>query len=102
MLKTQLPTYFPKIKGFLWFEKYDERGYDWPIETSSTSKSAFATYIQLTNYAANSFAGLGSGKVMPLSGHRPHASSYLRRLTERPSFARVLKEAEPYFAMFPG
>jgi glutathione S-transferase len=41
-------------------------------------------------------------KVMPLSESCPHASSYLRRLTERPSFARVLKEAEPYLAMFPG
>ncbi|HEY5336792.1 MAG TPA: glutathione S-transferase family protein [Rhizomicrobium sp.] len=28
-------------------------------------------------------------------------SAYLERLKQRPSFARVLKEAEPYFAMFP-
>ena len=27
---------------------------------------------------------------------------YLDRLVERPSFARVIKEAEPYFSMFPG
>ena len=66
MLKTQLPLYFPKIKGFLWFEVFD--GYDWPIETSSTSKSAFATYIQLSSYAANVFASLGAGKIKPLSG----------------------------------
>ena len=68
MLKTQLPLYFPKIKAFLWFEKWDERGYDWPIETSSTSKSAFATNIQLALYAANNFASLASGKIKPLSG----------------------------------
>ena len=28
--------------------------------------------------------------------------AYLGRLMARPSFARVLKEAEPYFALFPG
>jgi glutathione S-transferase len=30
-----------------------------------------------------------------------NARAYLDRLKARPSFARVLKEAEPYFAMFP-
>lgn len=41
-------------------------------------------------------------KVMPLSdGHR-HAARYLDRLKARPSFARVIQEAEPYFSMFPG
>jgi len=67
MLKTQLPLNFPKIKGLLWFETYDPRGYDWPIETSSTSQSAFATNIKLPTYAANQFAATGSGKIQPLS-----------------------------------
>jgi len=40
-------------------------------------------------------------KVSPLAGDFPRTAAYLRRLSERPSFARVLKEAEPYFAMFP-
>jgi glutathione S-transferase len=40
-------------------------------------------------------------KVMPLGGDFPNTAAYLKRLTERPSFARVLKEAEPYQAMFP-
>ncbi|MEJ0025509.1 MAG: glutathione S-transferase family protein [Rhizomicrobium sp.] len=40
-------------------------------------------------------------KVMPLAGAFPRTAAYLKRLSERPSFARVLKEAEPYFAMFP-
>ncbi|WFU32064.1 glutathione S-transferase family protein [Bradyrhizobium brasilense] len=40
-------------------------------------------------------------KVEPFGdGHR-HLAAYLERLTARPSFARVLKEAEPYFGMFP-
>ncbi len=37
-------------------------------------------------------------KAMPLG---PKAQAYLERLKARPSFARVLKEAEPYFDMFP-
>jgi glutathione S-transferase len=40
-------------------------------------------------------------KVMPLGSEFPSTAAYLKRLTERPSFARVLKEAEPYQAMFP-
>ena len=40
-------------------------------------------------------------KVMPLGSEFPNTAAYLKRLTERPSFARVLKEAEPYQAMFP-
>ncbi|WP_407166857.1 glutathione S-transferase family protein [Bradyrhizobium sp. ORS 111] len=40
-------------------------------------------------------------KVEPFAdGHR-HLAAYLERLTARPSFARVLREAEPYFGMFP-
>jgi glutathione S-transferase len=40
-------------------------------------------------------------KVAPLGEHHPKVSAYLDRLLARPSFARVLREAEPYFAMFP-
>jgi glutathione S-transferase len=40
-------------------------------------------------------------KVMPLAGDFKNAAAYLQRLSARPSFARVLKEAEPYMAMFP-
>jgi glutathione S-transferase len=41
-------------------------------------------------------------KVMPFAATHRHAAAYLDRLTQRPSFARVLLEAEPYFKMFPG
>jgi glutathione S-transferase len=41
-------------------------------------------------------------KVMPLAGTHPLAARYLARLMDRPSFARALHEAQPYFAMFPG
>jgi glutathione S-transferase len=34
-------------------------------------------------------------------GDRTNLTAYFDRLKARPSFARVLKEAEPYFSMFP-
>jgi glutathione S-transferase len=40
--------------------------------------------------------------VHPLGAEHASVSAYLRRLQERPSFARVLREAEPYFSKFPG
>jgi glutathione S-transferase len=41
-----------------------------------------------------------ANKVMPFGSHK-HTAAYLDRLMQRPSFARVLKEAEPYFRFFP-
>jgi len=40
-------------------------------------------------------------KVMPFGATHPHAAAYLERLKQRPSYARVLEEAEPYFKFFP-
>ena len=40
-------------------------------------------------------------KVQPLAGRFPNVAAYLARLEARPSFARVLREAEPYSHMFP-
>ncbi|HET9428625.1 MAG TPA: glutathione S-transferase family protein [Allosphingosinicella sp.] len=40
-------------------------------------------------------------KVQPMAGRFPGLADYLARLEARPSFARVLKEAEPYAHMFP-
>jgi glutathione S-transferase len=39
--------------------------------------------------------------VMPLADAYKNTAAYLDRLTRRPSFARALKEAQPYFAMIP-
>jgi glutathione S-transferase len=41
-------------------------------------------------------------KVHPLGSAFPRCHAYLERLRARPSFARVLREAEPFMAMFPG
>jgi glutathione S-transferase len=40
-------------------------------------------------------------KVMPFGDTHEHAAAYLARLMERPSFARVLREARPYLELFP-
>jgi glutathione S-transferase len=40
-------------------------------------------------------------KVLPFDATHPNTFAYLNRLMRRPSYARVLKEAEPYFWMFP-
>ncbi|MDB4955722.1 MAG: hypothetical protein JWO36_3291 [Myxococcales bacterium] len=42
-----------------------------------------------------------ANQILPF-GERRNLTRYLGRLVERPSFARVLAEAQPYFAMFPG
>lgn len=41
-----------------------------------------------------------ANEVMPFGTHR-NVAAYFDRLRARPSYARVLGEAEPYFAMFP-
>jgi len=43
-----------------------------------------------------------ANKVMPFACTHSNAAAYLDRLMQRPSFARVLEEAQPYFKMFPG
>jgi glutathione S-transferase len=42
-----------------------------------------------------------ANKVAPFAAGRPLLAAFLDRLQARPSVARVLAEAEPYFAMFP-
>jgi glutathione S-transferase len=39
--------------------------------------------------------------VEPLGETQRNLAAYLDRLMARPSFARVLEEAQPYFALFP-
>ena len=42
-----------------------------------------------------------ANEVMPFGESHANVAAYFGRLKARPSYARVLKEAEPYFAMFP-
>ncbi len=41
-------------------------------------------------------------KVLPFAEMHKNTAAYFGRLMERPSYARAVKEAQPYFAMFPG
>lgn len=50
-LTTQLPTNFPNVKAYLWFD-WATDGADWPIETSTTAQSAFASGISLPYFAS--------------------------------------------------
>jgi glutathione S-transferase len=43
-----------------------------------------------------------ANKLTPLADNRLNAARYLERLMKRPSFARALDEARPYFSLFPG
>jgi glutathione S-transferase len=40
-------------------------------------------------------------KAFPLGDKHKNVAAYLNRLLARPSYARVIEEAKPYFAMFP-
>jgi glutathione S-transferase len=41
-------------------------------------------------------------KMLPFRDQYPHLAAYFDRLLQRPSYARALREAEPYMKMFPG
>jgi hypothetical protein len=61
---SDLPTDYPKIRGLLWFDKYDS-SMDWPLDTSASATAAFAKGIQNPAYASNTFGSLGFGPVQP-------------------------------------
>jgi hypothetical protein len=63
----KIPTSYPKVRGLLWFEKFDD-GMDWPIETSASATSAFAEGMKNPAYASNSYGSLtGLGPVQATS-----------------------------------
>ena len=56
-LTVRLPTRFPSIRGFVWFNAFDAP-YDWQIESSQSAQDAFAAGIGLPIYASNTFGSL--------------------------------------------
>jgi hypothetical protein len=62
---TALPSRFPRIKGFLYFDTFGTM--DWPIEASSSAQAAFASGIASPTYATNQFGSIGAGTIAPLS-----------------------------------
>jgi glutathione S-transferase len=73
--------------------------YDYVEQQMATRTWAVGDEVTMADCAAAPALYYGN-KVLPF-GDRPHTAAYLRRLQERPSFARVLREAEPYFKFFP-
>jgi mannan endo-1,4-beta-mannosidase len=63
----KIPTDYPKIRGLLWFDKYDD-GMDWPLESSTSATSAFAHGIEAPAYTSNTFGSLPSGFSVQPSG----------------------------------
>jgi glutathione S-transferase len=39
--------------------------------------------------------------LMPFADRHKNAADYLDRLMKRPSYARAIEEAQPYFALVP-
>jgi beta-mannanase len=61
----KLPTEYQGVRAVLWFDKLEEG--DWPIDSSPSSQSAFASGIGSPAYLSNSFSQLGPGTV-PVPG----------------------------------
>jgi hypothetical protein len=60
---------FPKVRGFLWYDKstVGPGGLtDWPIETSGSSEAAFASGINKgSTYVGNNYANLNTSPIPP-------------------------------------
>jgi glutathione S-transferase len=90
----------------------DPHGVDHARKTMRTALSMLEQDMASRTWAAGEAFGLAdcaaapalfyADKVMPIAGDYPNVAGYLDRLKQRPSYARVLREAEPYFSMFPG
>jgi len=76
-----------------------------------TSYAMIDRWMATRNWAMGEFFSLAdcaaapalfyANKVLPFADHA-NLGGYFARLAARPSYERVLKEAEPYFSMFPG
>jgi glutathione S-transferase len=76
------------------------QGYDYLEPLMADREWAVGEAFTLADCAAMP-ALFYADKAEPLAGW-PNLAAYLERLKARPSAARVLAEAEPYFHMFPG
>ena len=76
-----------------------ERAYDMIDARMADREWAAGDAFSMADCAAAPALFYAEGRV-PF-GDRPHLRAYLERLKARPSYARALKEAEPYFHMIP-
>ena len=59
-----LPTDFPKIRGLLYFDNFDD-GMDWPLETSCRSADGLQGRPRSTagNFQSNTYASLNTSPI---------------------------------------
>jgi hypothetical protein len=62
-LSVDLPDDFPMVKAFVWFNSREQG--DWPINTSSQARAAFAAGIASPYYADNAFGEDASSPIKP-------------------------------------
>lgn len=71
-LETEIPNNFPNVRALVWFNWYIEdeeakKRWDWPIESSTSAKAAFASAIASSYYASDSFGSLAElERIQPL------------------------------------
>jgi glutathione S-transferase len=75
--------------------------YNWIEREMATKRFAAGDTFSMADCAASP-ALYYANRVLPFGASLPNTAAYLQRLIERSAFQRVLREAEPYFAMFPG
>ena len=73
---------------------------DMTSKTSATKIWAMGDAFTMADCAAAP-ALFYANRVMPFGDTHKHAAAYLERLMARPSVARALREAQPYFKLFP-
>ena len=59
-----MPTNFPKIRGFVWFDEKSQ-GMKWPIESSKSSEQAFQQAIRPQLFRPNIYSHLAGPKIAP-------------------------------------
>jgi glutathione S-transferase len=69
-------------------------------ETMISNRWAMGEAFTLADCAAAP-ALFYANKVLPFEQTHANVARYLERLMQRPSFARVVEEAQPYFGLFP-
>ena len=63
-LTVQLPHNYPRIKALVWFDWNDgDSTLSWPIESSTTSLSAFAAGVASSYYEPNNYASLSASPI---------------------------------------
>jgi glutathione S-transferase len=78
-----------------------DRAYEVVERTMATRTWALGDDFSMADCAAAP-ALFYASQVHPFASTHRHAAAYLGRLVERPSYARVLREMQPYRDLFPG